>query len=60
MVYFDCHASMKTNSIYILIIQISKPKTTTKTTEGDSRCVALSMHTAPPIDGIGVDKKMPP
>ena len=41
-------------------IQISKPKTTTKTTEADSRCVALSMHTAPPIDGIGVDKKVPP
>ena len=36
------------------------PDYTTKTTEGDSRCIALSMYTALLTAAFGVDKKMLP
>ena len=42
------------------IIEIYTPCATTCATEGDSRCIALSMYTALLTAAFGVDKKMLP
>ena len=41
-------------------IEIYTPCATTCATEGDSRCIALSMYTALLTAAFGVDKKMLP
>ena len=46
--------------MYYEIIEIYTPCATTCATEGDSRCIALSMYTALLTAAFGVDKKMLP